>query len=567
MVGSHRTLLALGSLLICTLCAHDSPAGRPPTRPDPFAGEAWPSSDQVLAIELRLKPSDWEAIRNEGRTINEMYSGCRDPGFGYTSVDAELKVGTRDLGRVSVRKKGLFGSLSANKPSLRIALAAHQPELRLFGSKTLVLNNSRQDASFTHQCMAYAAFAAAGLPAARCGFARVVVNGRELGYYVVVEAIKKPFLKRAFGDDKGILYEGNAGADFRAERLAAFEAETEGTGETPFLKQVAAALAGPASEAQFEQLDQLLDLPSFMRYWAMEALIAHWDGYSGDLNNFFVFVPRATGKLVFIPWGTDGAYTHEHAFLPELGRPQSVYAVARLPQRLYERAETRELYRSALRALLNEHWNEKALLSEVDRIARLVPEASPAALEAQRTFILNRRSELQAELASEAPPWPYAEPPLTVCRPDLDSPLTAEFDIPWRGLSTVQASSNNALELQVDGERHAYSGILGSAGRAQESDGANPSFRLLAPQPDGTYVVLTMNIGARPLAPGTVRLHGFETYGVVVRAPNAQHYAMKGFVGAGEITFDEVGTDKLRGAIHAKFVSLTPELARLLSKP
>jgi CotH kinase protein len=543
--------------LICSCSDSTAPAASDPP-PDVL------SAERVYEVRIELDPADWETIRAEGRSINALYAGCVDPAFEYTWVDAQVEIGKRKLGKVRLRKKGYFGSLSANRPSLRIDVDEYETEQRVFDSKTVVLNNSLQDPSFTHQCMAYAAFAAAGLPAPHCGFARVRVNGQELGHYVLVEPIKKPFLQREFGDDRGVLLEGSGGADFTAQRLVNFELDSGNATASELLAPLTAALAAP-DDGLRTRLEGELDLTGFLRFWAVESLIGHWDGYSGDLNNFYVYAPPG-GPIQFIPWGTDGAYASDHPYLPKAGRPLSVYAVGRLARRLYALPETRELYRDTLRELLRTTWQEPALQREVDRIAGLISDAEPAALAAQRDFIRLRRSQLQAELDAEAPPWPFPERPEQTCREDANSELHATFDVTWRELSALAPSAKSSLDVQIDDARTPYPLLLASAGLA---DDGKASIQLLAQEPAGTYIVLQLYIGARPLEPGQVRLHGSETLGVVVRATDRDKFQMIGYVGEGMITFEEVGTTpgaRLRGRVDGKLVTLTPELASLMSR-
>ncbi|HKU44330.1 MAG TPA: CotH kinase family protein [Polyangiales bacterium] len=515
-------------------------------------------------VRIELEASDWDTIRSEGRSINDLYSGCVEPSFEYTWVDAHVEFDERKLGKVRLRKKGYFGSLSANRPSLRVDVAQYAPEQRVFDSKTLVLNNSLQDPSYTHQCLAYAAFAAAGVPAPRCGFARVRVNGRDLGHYVIVEPIKKPFLERELGDDRGVLLEGNGGADFSADRLVNFEVESGDATANQVLEPLMAALSARDADLR-TRLEAVIDLPKFLRFWATESLIGHWDGYSGDLNNFYVYAPPA-GRIQLIPWGTDDAYASDHPFLPKSGRPASVYAVGRLANRLYAVRDTRELYRDTLRDLLQKAWREQMLQAEVDRIARLIPAAEPAALDAMREFIGVRREQLQRELDAEAPPWPFPERKGGTCREDANSDLHATFDATWGELSAVVPSAQSTLDIQIDGARKAYPSVLTSAGQA---DNGKPSIQLLVQEPAGTYIVLQLYLGEQPLEPGDLRLHGTETLGVVVRAASRDSYDLIGYVGEGMIELDEVGTRpgaRLRGRIDAKLVTLPPELARLMSR-
>lgn len=512
-------------------------------------------SDTVVELELSLPDADWDSLRQEGRSLNSVFT-CMDGNFTYAKFESQLRSEGIDLGRVSVRKKGFLGSLSVVKPSLRVNVAKYQPEQRLGGRKKLVLNNSFQDHSFTHECMAYAAFREAGLAAPECSFARVSMNGEELGYFVLVEPINKPFLRSHFGDDSGELYEGNLGADFRDEQLGNFEDKQNHVGESSaVLQRVADLLAEPGDDL-LERLDALIDLPQFFRFWAMEAMVAHWDGYSGDQNNFFVYLRPDTGKLAFIPWGTDNAYVREHPFLPPDGQPRSVYAAGLLAARLYAQPETRERYRKTLRTLLEDVWDESALLKEVDRIEALVPEASSADVEQQREFIRGRRAELEAELDAEASEWPFPQRTAKPCRKDGNSEIKAAFNVRFGDLEGYRPLPDGKLEIELESQPRSLSDLLVSAGPNHERRDV-PTVRLLSEQPDGRYLVLEVYLGAPLTGAGEVGLHGFESFGVVGMSKGPGDFQMIGYVGDGVVQLDEVGTetgDPWRGSLEAHLV-------------
>lgn len=525
--------------------------------------------DAVLDVALTLSAADWDRIRGEGRSLNEVFSYCIDPDFEYTTVPASARIADRDIAQLGLRKKGFLGSLSVRRPSLRIDVDEYVKGQLLFGSKTLVLNNSLQDPSLTHTCMAYAVFAAAGVPAARCAFAHVRVNDADLGTYVHVEAIKKPFLARVFGDDSGLLYEGNGMTDFRPELLANFEKKTrEDEPVAAQITELTELLAQPDDALLLSRLDALLDVDAFLRFWAAEVLIAHWDGYTGDLNNFYVYVHPKSNKLVFIPSGTDAAFERTHAYLRKQQRPQSVYAWSRLPNRLYAIESMRERFRATLRELLATHWDEAALLAEVDRIAALLgPNADAQELAAQRTFLRNRRAELQAELDGPAPAWGPGERPQLVCQPERNSDVSGSFSTTWGDLSAYAPSANNVLDVVLDGTRQHYAGVFASAGL----DGSGqPTLQVGAPLPDGRLVAARFMLAEVPSGPGEVALHGFETYGAAVRGTSESSYAVDGFISSGKLIFDRAAAASgapISGRFEGRLITLEPALAAQYGKP
>jgi hypothetical protein len=135
-----------------------------------------------------------------------------------------------------------------------------------------------------------------------------------------------------------------------------------------------------------------------------------------------VYDDPKTGKLVFMPWGTDWVFVQDpYADVPP---PPSVYATGWLARRLYLNPETRDLYYSRLRGLLETAWHEDQLLAEVVRMEGLaLPvlqgvgadlEEHANALEVVREFIRQRRRVLEADMAQGPPPWNRPPKPL-VC--------------------------------------------------------------------------------------------------------------------------------------------------------
>ena len=268
-------------------------------------------------------------------------------------------------------------------------------------------------------CLSYRVFAAAGNPAPRCNFARVRVNGRNLGLYVHLEELKQPFLARHFDNSDGNLYEGTI-SDFTPPRRGTMEKKTnEDEDDWSDVDGVVAALLDP-SEAGLSALGELVDLDRFLTFWATEALIGHWDGYAGNRNNYH-FYREPEGRFVFIPWGADDTFHLKEDPNPfdNIGNPPpSVLALSAIPHRLYHLPEWRARYAERLRDLLEAAWDEDGLLASVAEMAAIVqehalPEERAGAAEDTervRRFILERRAELLADITPEPPDWPAPAP-------------------------------------------------------------------------------------------------------------------------------------------------------------
>ena len=137
-------------------------------------------------------------------------------------------------------------------------------------------------------------------------FARVTVNGEYLGIYSNVESIGKPFLKRRFGNNSGNLYEGTL-ADFYPKAIDRLEAKTNEKDHDRSKVMRLAELLAANGELDLDEVDKLVDIDNFIKFWAVESLIGFWDGYSNNQNNYWVYENRDNGKFYFMPWGADGS--------------------------------------------------------------------------------------------------------------------------------------------------------------------------------------------------------------------------------------------------------------------
>ncbi len=391
-----------GIVLIINACDNFLPVG-----PDGNTCDGLFDPAKIVEVNIEMAPADWDFIRTQqARNVDKLFGeDCLSEPFysPFTYRTGTVTVNGEVLHNVGIRKKGFIGSLDENKPSLKIKFDEYVEGQELFGLDRLTLNNNKQDPTFVRQCLAYSLFRKAGVPAPRCNFAHVTVNGQNLGLFSNVESIKKRFLARHFSDNDGCLYEGTL-SDFREGWTATFEAKTnqDAPGRNAILAiQVALELPDEQLEAA---LSQLINIDRFMNFWAVEVLINHMDGYTKGTNNFFVYFNPTTGLMEFIPWGVDGTFTQSAKYGSRL-----VFARAMLARRLYMLPATRDKYVAAMRQILATVWNENELLGELDRMETLIAPIVANDIQVDksgksdvrtftRTFIQERRAEIEPVL-------------------------------------------------------------------------------------------------------------------------------------------------------------------------
>jgi hypothetical protein len=387
-----------------------------------FAAAVPPTFDtnRVASIELTISETNWNQLRYQHREAEFFPEDDKAaPGDSYTWFPAELTLNGTNFGRAEIRKKGYIGSNDIRRPGLKLRLrrnSKNKPENKAddAGAATeisldLTLNNNRQDPALIRQYLAYEVFRRAGIPAPRCSFVNLKLNGKDLGIYTCVEPINAAFLQRNFGNSTGNLYEGGR-SDFRSNWVQNFVIKNDRKQNDRADLERATRDIEAAGASVGAALERHFDADEFFRFWAVESLLNTSDGYAANMNNFYLYGNPSTSKFIFIPWGPDATFNFGRAMNSVRGDPKSVIGTGILANRLYNSADGAEKYRTTLRAILKTAWNEEVLLREVKRLEALLAPflRAPAAqfhgnVEEVRRFIQTRRDELTPELNGPAP--------------------------------------------------------------------------------------------------------------------------------------------------------------------
>ena len=471
--------------------------------------------DHVIEVTIEIDPEDAASLAAETTSILDLIVGedCLDHPLGatFTWFHCDVTVDGTTLQDVGIRKKGLIGSLSESKPGLKLKFDKWVDEQTLYGVERMTLNNGIADPTLVRQCLGYQLFADAGIAAPRCNFAHVTANGADLGVYVNVEPVKKAFLRRNYPDEDGDLYEGTL-SDFREGWVGTFEPKTDDTDpDHGCIHDVVAAMDVPDGELQ-QSLEQVLDVDAFLTFWAMEVLVAHMDGYAGNTNNYFVYRDPTTDLITFIPWGIDAIFWNYDGW--GFDTQDAVLANGLLANRFFFHSELQSLYLQRLQSLLDEVWDEDALLDEIDRMEAVVaPVALPdpwmePSLEDLRAFILGRRAAIEASI-DEGPTWDLPAPDSPCVVPT--GTLEVTFDTTWNSLDSPDPLNTGASTIGgtwdgtdlpvVTGGAVAgdYGGtaLLAALGMASDTEVVEGAvqFELSAVQPGTYFLDLGMRVG------------------------------------------------------------------------
>jgi spore coat protein CotH len=409
----------------------------------------------IVDIQIELPEADWDTIRVQSRQFFEVL-GKEPAESPFTYVKGQITIDGVLIKEVGIRKKGFLGSLDDHRPSLKVKFSEYKKQSPVIGLDRLTLNNNKQDPSGLSQYIAYKFFNDSGTYAPRCNLAKVTVNGKYLGIYSNVEPVKPAMLERGFGDGSGALFEGTI-TDFYIDFVEKFEKKNDQAKFGP-LRKIADILA--MDEVDIEELDKLINIESFVRFWATESLLGFWDGYTNNQNNFFVYRNPADSRFYFIPWGADALFTETMPLPPFFIRPRFVHNKALLANRLYRIPQIQQRYHDTLTQLMEKHWNETELLAEVDLMESMLEDlvrdgnkSFSRSIRDIRRFIKSRQDTLLKEMEDGPVKLrSFARRPAYMKEVGH---VTATFETQWYDKTPQDTKELGTVEIELilDGER------------------------------------------------------------------------------------------------------------------
>jgi len=224
MQNARITLAAAFAVAACglRLSAADSGATR-------GAGDALFADGVVPHLRIEVPAPEMEILRG--------YAFRREtPQEERQSVRCTVREGTQTWTNVALHLKGSAGSFRPvdDMPSMTLNFSKHVPQQRFHGLSKVSLNNSAQDPTRVSEKLNRELYTRGGIPVPRAGYATAELNGRRLGFYVMLEGWDRQFIQRHFADARGPLYEGRFLSDIDQPPMVAYGSTNENSVTTEF---------------------------------------------------------------------------------------------------------------------------------------------------------------------------------------------------------------------------------------------------------------------------------------------------------------------------------------------
>jgi spore coat protein H len=260
--------------------------------------------DELAIVFLTLSPADKAFLQDPANALSEVY------------VEASFRMKNSKMDTTLAKTVGvrLRGNTSryAEKKSFKIDFREFGGK-KFFGYKKFNFKANVNDPSQVREPLTLLLFREIEVPAARTHPLRLYMNGEYMGTYINVEQVDDVFLTQRYGHSTGFLYKCAWGANLvdngQVFSTALFESEINTTVDTRAeLDHFVKVLNSTSDQLFSAEIEKVFQVDRYIRHLAVEALLGHWDGYSYNQNNFYLFYNGQTGKVEFFPYDADNTW-------------------------------------------------------------------------------------------------------------------------------------------------------------------------------------------------------------------------------------------------------------------
>lgn len=281
-----KMLIAAIALLMCCLGMNSQ------VTPEKHYEETLFTLGEIATIDISMPDSTWQAI--VGNPSDKVYHVC------------SVTINGEHFDKVAIRTKGASSlddvkAIKSDRYSFTLKLNKYKKGQKYHGMTKLLLNNNIWDATQMKDAVVYDMCHHIGLPAPLTNYARITLNGKNFGCYLMVEAVDKHFCKRNYPDEETNIYKPYHNLAYKGEDMknyAEISDYAKVNGDEASMQRVVAALR---SVDEGKDIDKHVDVESVMKYMALQTIVVNYDCMTGhNVQNYYL--READGKISLIPW-------------------------------------------------------------------------------------------------------------------------------------------------------------------------------------------------------------------------------------------------------------------------
>lgn len=262
--------------------------------------------DKTKIHKIEIKMSNWKEFISRQKN-EEVFFPC------------DLVIDGEELKNVAIRSKGnssrmSIGQSGSEKYSYRFKLDEYDEYVNYHGLTEFCLNNFYNDPTCMRDILCYDALHEIDGVGPNCAYTDMYLNGELFSFYVLLEQPGKTLAERLAVDDNSILYKatertGGGGGMFGGDSYCSFTQNMKndnfdvkfGTDDNyTHIEELKQAI-NKLSNNDYKFIEDLVDVPSFLKGFAVNSVMCNYDSYNGTLaHNYYLMYTG--GKFYFVGW-------------------------------------------------------------------------------------------------------------------------------------------------------------------------------------------------------------------------------------------------------------------------
>ncbi len=357
-----------------------------------WADESWKLYDdsEVAIIEITIDPQALEWI----------YANVWSDSMHNTTVHFSNVHIDETIEDVGFRLRGNTSRL-AWKKSFKLSFNTFVPGREFYDVDKINLNGEHNDPSIIRSKLGWDIFQQIREVSSRAAHTTVYINDEYYGLYISVEHIDDEFLNRSFNDPSGNLwkchyparltYLGDDPDLYKLEEngMRVYELKTNTEADDYFqLARLIDVINNTPSENMLDSLEVIVDIPSVLKYMAIDVLTGSWDDYWYGKNNFYIYHEPSVDRFSIIPYDYDNSFGVDWFDIDWTERDiyefKHPLASRPLADRFIESEQYRDLYSHFLEFYYENVYDLPIWESRIDNLKDQITE--PAELDYYRTL-------------------------------------------------------------------------------------------------------------------------------------------------------------------------------------
>jgi len=253
-------------------------------------------------------------------------------------VEGSLTFEGETISPVGIRYKGSIGAYvgclsgtnwanpsgrkTCTKLSMKIKVNWEDPEARFYGLKKLQFHSQNNDDSQMRERLGYWFFRKMDVPAPRAIHARLLINGKFMGLFALVEQIDGRFTRHNFDDGTGNLYKeiwplnSNGNPFSEREYIENLKTNEDENPTAEMIRSFAQEVANANETDRQNVIGKWMNIDEIISYAVVDRTIRnddgafHWycSGGGCSPHNFYWYEDPTNRQMHLIPWDLDHAF-------------------------------------------------------------------------------------------------------------------------------------------------------------------------------------------------------------------------------------------------------------------